>query len=40
MDIPTGTHVQLLKTRSDQFYRQRLNQLAIEMAEEAFKLAS
>ena len=38
--IPTGTQVQLLKTRSDQFYRQRLYQLAKETAEEAFQLAS
>ena len=38
--IPTGTQVQLLKTRSDQFYRQRLYQLATETAEEAFQLAS
>ena len=38
--IPTGTQVQLLKTRSDQFYRQRLYQLAKETAEEAFHLAS
>ena len=38
--IPTRTQVQLLKTRSDQFYRQRLYQLAKETAEEAFQLAS
>ena len=38
--VPTGTQVQLLKTRSDQFYRQRLYQLAKETAEEAFQLAS
>ena len=38
--IPMGTQVQLLKTRSDQFYRQRLYQLAKETAEEAFQLAS
>ena len=38
--LPTGTQVQLLKARSDQFYRQRLYQLAKETAEEAFKLAS
>ena len=38
--IPTGTQVQLLKTRSDQFYRQRLYQLAKETAKEAFQLAS
>ena len=38
--VPRGTQVQLLKTRSDQFYRQRLYQLAKETAEEAFQLAS
>ena len=38
--LPTGTQVQLLKARSDQFYRQRLYQLAKETAEEAFQLAS
>ena len=38
--VPTGTRVQLLKTRSDQFYRQGLCQLAKETAEEAFQLAS
>ena len=38
--VPTGTRVQLLKTRSDQFYRQGLYQLAKETAEEAFRLAS
>ena len=38
--VTTGTQVQLLKTRSDQFYRQRLYQLAKETAEEAFQLAS
>ena len=38
--VPTGTRVQLLKTRSDQFYRQGLYQIAKETAEEAFQLAS
>ena len=38
--VPTGTRVQLLKTRSDQFYRQGLYQMAKETAEEAFQLAS
>ena len=38
--VTTPTLVQLLKTRSDQFYRQRLYQLAKETAEEAFQLAS
>lgn len=38
--VPVGTQVQLLKTRSDQFYRQRLYQLAIERAKEALQLAT
>ena len=38
--VTTRTQVQLLKTRSDLFYRQRLYQLAKETAEEAFQLAS
>lgn len=37
--IPTGTRVQLLKTRSDQFYRQGIYQLAKETAEEALTIA-
>ena len=36
---PFGTRVQLLKTRSDQFYRQGIYQLALETAEDAFKVA-
>ena len=38
--VPVGTQVQLLKTRSDQFYRQRLYQLAKERAKEALQLAT
>ena len=38
--VPMGTRIQLLKTRSDQFYRQGSLQLAKETAEEAFILAS
>ena len=39
-DIPMGTWIQLLKTRSDQFYRQGSNNLAKETVEEAYNLAS
>ena len=38
--IPKGTWIQLLKTRSDQFYRQGSYNLAKETVEEAFRLAS
>ena len=38
--IPKGTWLQLLKTRSDQFYRQGSYNLAKETVEEAFRLAS
>lgn len=37
--LPLGTRVQLLKTRSDQFYRQEIYQLAKETAEEALQIA-
>ena len=37
--IPLGTRVQLLKTRSDQFYRQGVYQLAKETAEDALNIA-
>ncbi|XP_078351633.1 uncharacterized protein LOC144636324 [Oculina patagonica] len=37
--LPLGTRVQLLKTRSDQFYRQQIYQLAKETAEEALQIA-
>ena len=37
--VPPGTRVQLLKTRSDQFYRQRIYQLAKETAEESLQIA-
>ena len=39
-NIPRGTRVQILKTRSDQYYRQGLYQLAKETAEDALRLAS
>ena len=38
--IPKGTWIQLLKTRSDQCYRQGSYNLAKETVEEAFRLAS
>ena len=38
--IPRGTRVQILKTRSDQYYRQGLYQLAKETAEDALRIAS
>lgn len=38
--IPMGTWIQLLKTRSDQFYRQGSYNLAKETVEEAYRLAS
>jgi len=38
--LPISTWIQLLKTRSDQFYRQGSYNLAKETVEEAFKLAS
>ena len=38
-DIPMGTRIQLLKTRSDQFYRQGSYNLAKDTVEEAWKLA-
>ena len=37
--LPPGTRVQLLKTRSDQFYRQGIYQLAKETAEDALNIA-
>ena len=37
--IPPGARVQLLKTRSDQFYRQGIYQLAKEAAEDALNIA-
>ncbi|XP_078351620.1 uncharacterized protein LOC144636316 [Oculina patagonica] len=37
--LPLGTRVQLLKTRSDQFYRQEIFQLAKETAEDALQIA-
>ena len=39
-NIPRGTRVQILKTRSDQYYRQGLHQLAKETAEDALRIAS
>lgn len=39
-DIPTSTWIQLLKTRSDQFYRQGSYNLAKETVAEAFRFAS
>ena len=39
VSIPPGTRVQLLKTRSDQFYRQGIYQLAKEKAEDALNIA-
>ena len=39
-NIPRGTRVQILKTRSDQYYRQGLYQLAKETAEDALRIAS
>jgi len=39
-NIPPGTRVQILKTRSDQYYRQGLYQLAKETAEDALRIAS
>jgi len=39
VSIPLGTRVQLLKTRSDQFYRQGIYQLAKETAEDALNIA-
>ena len=38
--IPRGTRVQILKTRSDQYYRQGLYQLAKETAEDALRIVS
>ncbi|KAJ7374315.1 hypothetical protein OS493_007403 [Desmophyllum pertusum] len=38
--VPTGTRVQLLKIRSDQFYRQGIYELAKETAEDALQIAS
>lgn len=38
--LPVSTWIQLLKTRSDQFYRQGSYNLAKETVEEAFQLAS
>ena len=40
-DIPRGTRVQILKTRSDQYYRQgpEMYQLAKETAQDAFQMA-
>ena len=38
--IPMGTWIQLLKTRSDQFYREDKYKLAQETVEEAYRLAS
>ena len=38
-NIPRGTRVQILKTRSDQYYRQGFYQLAKETAENALKIA-
>ncbi|KAJ7374317.1 hypothetical protein OS493_007405 [Desmophyllum pertusum] len=40
VSVPTGTRVQLLKTRSDQFYRQGIYELAKETAEDALQIAS
>jgi len=39
-NIPRGTRVQILKTRSDQYYRQGFYQLAKETAQDALKIAS
>ena len=38
--VPAGTRIQLLKIRSDQFYRQGFLQLAKVTAEQALHLAS
>ena len=39
-NIPRGTRVQIFKTRSDQYYRQGLYQLAKETAQDALRVAS
>ena len=39
-NVPHGTRVQILKTRSDQYYRQGFYQLANEIAQDALGIAS
>lgn len=39
-NVPNGTRVQILKTRSDQYYRQGFYQLAKETVQDAWRIAS